>query len=68
MAKMRPGVGLVSVDIVSGGEYLYILTQDEENKKHRNIMVVDWEGNPLKLLKTGKRITSFTVDENGRAG
>lgn len=68
MAKKRPGADLVSVDIVSGGEYLYILTQDEENKKHRNIMVVDWEGNPVKLLKTGKRITCFTVDENERAG
>ena len=26
-------------------------------------MVLDWEGNPVKLLKSGKRITCLAVDE-----
>lgn len=67
-ATMRAGADLASVDIVSGGEYLYVLIQDEENRKHRNIMVLDWEGRPIKLLKSGKRITCLAVDEEEKTG
>ena len=31
-------------------------------------MVLDWDGNPVKLLKTGKRVTCFTIDEKARIG
>ena len=47
---------------------MYVLIQDEENRKHRNIMVLDWEGNPVKLLKSGKRITCLAVDEKEGVG
>lgn len=67
-ATMRPGADLVSVDIVSGGEYLYVLIQDEKNRKHRNLMVLDWAGKPIKLLKSGKRITCLAVDEKEGVG
>lgn len=66
--KMRPGADLASVDIVSGEEYLYVLVQDEKNRKHRNIMVLDWAGKPVKLLKSGKRITCLAVDEKEGVG
>lgn len=67
-AKMRPGADPASVDIVSGGEHLYVLVQDEKNRKHRNIMVLDWAGKPVKLLKSGKRITCLAVDEKEGVG
>lgn len=67
-ARMHSGADPASVDIVSGEEYLYVLTQDGENRRCRNIMVLDWEGNPVKLLKTGKRITCLAVDEKSGMG
>lgn len=67
-ASLRPGADLAAVDVVNGGKYLYILIQDEENRKHRNIMVLDWEGNPVKLLKSGKRITCLAIDEKEKIG
>ena len=67
-AKIRAGSDLASVDVVSGGEHLYVLIQDEENRKHRNIMVLDWDGKPVKLLKSGKRITCLAVDEKEGVG
>lgn len=68
-AKMRKEKsGLASVDIVSDENYLYILTQDKDNKKHRNIMILDWDGNPIKLLKSGKRIICFDIDETKGKG
>lgn len=66
--SLRDGSDLAAVDIVAGKKYLYILVQDEENRKHRNVMVLDWEGNPVKLLKSGKRITCLAVDEKEGVG
>lgn len=65
---MRPGADLASVDVINGGEHLYILIQDEKNRKHRNIMVLDWNGKPIKLLKSGKRITCLAIDEKEGIG
>lgn len=67
-AKMRKETsGLASVDAVSGENYLYILIQDSNNKRNRNIMILDWNGNPIKLLKSNKRIICFDIDEiNGK--
>lgn len=67
-ATMRTGADPASVDIVNGGDFLYVLTQDDKNRRCRNIMVLDWDGNPVKLLKTGKRVTCFTIDEKARIG
>lgn len=67
-SSLRAGSDLAAVDVIAGEKYLYILIQDEENRKHRNIMVLDWEGNPVKLLKSGKRITCLTVDEKEGVG
>lgn len=36
--------------------------------RRRNIQVLDWEGNPVKLLKTGKRVMCLDVDEKTRTG
>jgi hypothetical protein len=66
--SLRAGSDLAAVDVVNGGKYMYVLIQDEENRKHRNIMVLDWEGNPVKLLKSGKRITCLAVDEKEGVG
>lgn len=66
--RMRENCGLASVDVVAGEEYLYVLTQDAANKKNRNIMVLDWDGNPVKLLTFGKRIICFSMDEERGMG
>lgn len=65
---IRPGADLVSIDVINGGEYLYIITQDDKNRKNRNIMVIDWDGKPVKLLKSGKRITCLEIDEKENIG
>ena len=55
-AKMKEGCDPVSVDIVGTENHIYLLTQDPEQRKQRNILVLDWKGNPVKLLKTGQRV------------
>ena len=62
-ATLRPGADPASVDVIGGDEHIYVIVQDEQNRKNRNIMVLDWDGKPVKLLKSGKRITCLTVDE-----
>lgn len=66
--KMKEGCGLAAVDVMAGEKYLYVLIQDATNKKCRNIMILDWDGNPIKLLKSGKRIICFSVDEEHGMG
>lgn len=66
--KMKEGCDLASIDVVSGNKYLYVLIQDAENRKNRNIMILDWDGNPIKLLKSGKRIICFSIDEENKTG
>ena len=66
--KMRTGCDPVTIDVVATDEYLYLLMQDSDNKKNRNIAVIDWSGEPVKLLKSGKRILCFTIDEKERKG
>lgn len=66
--QVKPGSGLASIDIVGGKDHLYVLIQDEENRRNRNIMVLDWEGNPVKLLKSGHRIACFAIDEQEKTG
>lgn len=60
---LRPDADPASVEVISGDEHIYVIVQDEENRKNRNIMVLDWDGKPVKLLKSGKRITCLAVDE-----
>ena len=67
-SSLRAGSDLAAVDVIAGEKYLYILIQDEKNRKHRNIMVLDWEGRPVKLLKSGKRITCLAIDEKEGMG
>lgn len=62
-ANLRPGADPASVEVIGGDEHIYVIVQDEENRKNRNIMVLDWKGKPVKLLKSGKRITCLAVDE-----
>ena len=49
------------------GKYKYKFSTDEQ-RKQRNILVLDWEGNPVKLLKTGQRLMCFAVDEENQMG
>ena len=67
-AKMKEGCDPVSVDIVGTENHIYLLTQDPEQRKQRNILVLDWKGNPVKLLKTGQRVMCFAVDEENQMG
>ena len=66
--KMREGCGLAAVDVIAGEKYLYVLIQDSANRKNRNIMVLDWDGNPIKLLKSNKRIICFAIEEKHNMG
>ncbi|MDL2278274.1 TolB-like 6-bladed beta-propeller domain-containing protein [Parabacteroides sp. OttesenSCG-928-G07] len=52
------------IDIACSEHYVYIITQSKEDKKKRNIMVLDWDGNPIKLLKSDKCIVCLVVDED----
>ena len=61
---MRPGLCRHS----GHGNHIYLLTQDPEQRKQRNILVLDWKGNPVKLLKTGQRVMCFAVDEENQMG
>ena len=66
--KMKEGCDPVTIDVVATDNYLYLLMQDSENRRNRNIAILDWSGNPVKLLKSGKRILCFTVDEENKKG
>ena len=65
---MKEGCDPVSVDIVGTENHIYLLTQDPEQRKPRNILVLDWKGNRVKLLKTGQRVMCFAVDEENQMG
>ena len=67
-AKLREGSDLACADVMAGDDYLYLLIQDRDNRKHRNILVMDWKGHPVKLLKSNKRITCFCIDEKEGKG
>ncbi|RHR91209.1 BF3164 family lipoprotein [Parabacteroides sp. AF14-59] len=64
--KMRKGSDPCVTEITSSSKYIYMIIQSKENKKNRDIMVIDWNGNPIKLLKSDKRITCLTVDEKSK--
>ena len=54
-----PGV----FEIACSSKYLFLVTvPDLEGKT--DILVLDWEGNPIKKLKSDKTITCLTIDEN----
>lgn len=57
-----------AVDVFGGNNYLYVLMKAGKQKKQRNIMVLDWKGNPVKLLIGKKHITCFTIDETAKRG
>ena len=66
--KMKEGCDLATIDVVATDDYLYLLMQDLNNRKNRNIAVIDWSGNPVKLLKSGMRILCFVIDEKEQKG
>lgn len=67
-AKLKTGSDPYVTEIASSKNNLYIVIQSKENKKNRDIMVVDWNGQPIKLLKSNKRITCLAVDEMDKKG
>ncbi|MDH6534689.1 hypothetical protein D0T51_10225 [Parabacteroides sp. 52] len=58
----------MAIDLACSDTYIYIITQSADNRKKRDIMVLDWEGNPIKLLKSDKCIVCLTVDEESGKG
>lgn len=66
--KLRKESDPCVTEITSSSNYIYMVIQSKENKKNRDIMVIDWNGNPIKLLKSDKRITCLTVDEKSKKG
>ena len=67
-ASLHKESDLGAVDVFGGNKYLYVLMKAGKLKKQRNIMVLDWKGNPVKLLIGKKHITCFTIDEKEKRG
>jgi len=67
-ASLRKESDPSAVDVFGGNKYLYVLMKAGKQRKQRNIMVLDWNGNPVKLLISKKHITCFTIDEKEKCG
>ncbi|GHT65360.1 hypothetical protein AGMMS50239_24950 [Bacteroidia bacterium] len=61
--------GIVSVSCSS--KYIYIVYNSKKNnseKKDSQIYVIDWDGNPIKVLNPQKNITCLYIDEKENKG
>lgn len=66
VAKRRPDSDPCVTTVASSSKYIYLVTQSKENRKHRDILVIDWKGNPVKQYKSDKRISCLSVDETAQ--
>lgn len=67
-ANLKKGSDPCVTELASSNNYIYLVVQAKENRKKRDIMVIDWEGNPIRLLKSDKRITCLTIAEDEKKG
>lgn len=44
-------------------KYIYLVIEAGEKREKCNIMVLDWNGDPIQLLKSDKKISSIAIDE-----
>ena len=70
--KRAEGVerGIVSVSCSS--KYIYIVynpnKEEDDNALAHQIKIINWNGNPVKLLNINKQVSRLTVDETERKG
>ncbi|WP_234367870.1 BF3164 family lipoprotein [Parabacteroides pacaensis] len=67
-AKLKKGSDPCVTEIASSKNYIYLVIQSNENKKNRDIMIIDWNGKPIKILHSNKRITCLAVEEKDKKG
>ncbi len=49
-------------------QYLYLLREVKDNEDQMEICVIDWDGNPIELLKADKKITTLIINEAQHKG
>ena len=62
--KTEAGSDPKATELACSEKYLYIVTQSPENRKLSNVMVIDWEGNPVRCLQTDEYIICLAIDED----
>lgn len=67
-ARTKQGSDPSVHELACSSAYLYMVIPSKTNKEHMDIMVVDWNGQPVKLLKSDKKITCLTIDEKAGRG
>ncbi len=67
-ANVKDGSDPEAKELACSAKYIYVVIQSGEDRKKSNIMVLDWDGNPVKLLKSDKTITCLSIDENSNRG
>ncbi|GHT27647.1 hypothetical protein AGMMS49574_00490 [Bacteroidia bacterium] len=61
--------GIKSVAVSS--KYIFIVyseRKDDSQNADSQIRIIDWEGNPIKILKSNKEINCLVIDENEQKG
>jgi len=71
-ANRTEGVERGIIAVFCSSKYIYIVynpnKEGEDNTLPHQIKVIDWNGNPIKLLNTNKKVTLLTVDETEKKG
>lgn len=67
-AKVRQGSDPGMRELACTEKYIYIVISSKSDKTKRNIMVIGWDGQPVRLLKSDKMIKSFLIDEAAGKG
>ena len=67
-ANVKDGSDPEAKELACSAKYIYVVIQSGEDRKKSNIMVLDWDGKPVKLLKSDKTITCLSIDENSNRG
>ena len=67
-ANVKDGSDPEAKELTCSAKYIYVVIQSGEDRKKSNIMVLDWDGKPVKLFKSDKTITCLSIDENSNRG
>lgn len=67
-ANEKEGSDPKTLELTCSEEYIYVVIQSKEAENNCNIMILDWSGKPVKLLKSDKRITCLAIDDNKKQG
>ena len=54
--------------IFCSDRYIYLLREVKEDENASDILMIDWDGAPKRILKSNKRIDCLFVDENEHRG